>query len=388
MNAVGIICEYNPFHNGHLYHLKKVKEIFPNDVIVLIMSGMFTQRGEPSLISKWDKTEIALQHGIDLVIELPFPFATQNADVFAKGAISLLKELKVTSLVFGSESNDVNQLIKLASIQLENPDYDYLVKEYLMEGKNYPTATSLALKSITNQEVNLPNDILGLSYVKEILRQNASIKPITIQRTNDYHCLILENNITSASSIRRALREKKEIHPYIPENTIGYYQNKLHFQEDYFSFLKYKIYSSWNELDKYQGVDEGIESRIKKAILTARSYQEFVFAIKTKRYTFQRIQRMLTHILCDFTKEEAKKMNSISYIRVLGFNNKGQDYLHQIKKKVTLPILTNISKNTDSILKKEQQATAIYYLMDSKTEQTNLISQEYQRPPIRFLKKE
>ena len=187
MKTVGIICEYNPFHNGHIYHLEKVKELFPNSLIILVMSGNFTQRGIPSIINKWDKTQIALNYGIDLVIELPFVFATQSADVFAKGAISILKELKTEYVVFGSESNNVDNLIELANVSLYNKDYQSKIKEYLNNGDNYPTALSKAFKDFNFETVNTPNDLLGLSYVKSIIKNNYNIEPITIKRTNDFH---------------------------------------------------------------------------------------------------------------------------------------------------------------------------------------------------------
>ena len=167
MKSVGIICEYNPFHNGHLYHLQKVKEMFPNLPIVLILAGNFTQRGIPSILDKWDKTEIALHYGIDLVIELPFSFATQSADIFAYGAIRLLSLLQVDYLVFGSESNNIEQLTKLLPI-VNSAKYQELVRIYQKQGNNYPTSLNLALKELAGFSLTTPNDLLGFSYIKEI----------------------------------------------------------------------------------------------------------------------------------------------------------------------------------------------------------------------------
>ena len=148
MKKIGIICEYNPFHNGHLYHLEKIKEMYPDSLIVLVMSSSFTQRGEISILNKWEKTEIALNYKVDLVIELPFVFASQSADIFSYGAIKILKELNVDTIIFGSESNDPKKLTSIAKIQLENKEYDKLVKDYLDKGENYPTAMSHALNDI------------------------------------------------------------------------------------------------------------------------------------------------------------------------------------------------------------------------------------------------
>ena len=238
---IGIICEYNPFHNGHLYHLKKIKELFPNSDIVMVMSGNFTQRGDVSVINKWDKTDIALHFGIDLVVELPFVFATQSADVFAKASIEILNKLDVDYLVFGSESNDIEKLKKLAEIQTNNKKYDMLVKEYLSDGVNYPTALSNALTDLTGTKINTPNDILGITYIREILKLKSKIKPITIKRNNDYNCKELNDFYSSATSIRFALENNDDITDQVPEYTTRFLDKNLLFINNYFNLLKYNI---------------------------------------------------------------------------------------------------------------------------------------------------
>ena len=360
MKSVGIICEYNPFHNGHLYHINKIKDMFPEYNIILVLSSSFTERGEISILNKFDKTKIALEYGVDLVVELPFPFATQSADIFAKGAISILNHLKCEYLVFGSESNNVDDLIMLANTQLDK-NYDKLVKEYLDSGINYPTAMSKALKKLTNIEIKNPNDLLGLSYVKEIIKNNYTIKPITIQRTNKYHDLKIKGNIISASAIRNLISNKKNIKKYVPTLTYKLI-NKNNFSENLFNFLKYKIIST-KDLSIYQTVDEGIENRINKYITTSNSLDELIKNIKTKRYTYNKISRMFIHILCNFTKEEANKFNNISYIRVLGFNNKGKLYLSKVKKEIDIPIITNPKSYDDKMLYLEHRITNIYNLI-------------------------
>ena len=169
METIGIIAEYNPFHNGHLYHLNTIKEKYPDATIVLIMNGNFTERGDVSLINKWKKTKIALDLGIDLVVELPYPFATQSADFFSYGAITLLEKLKVDKLVFGSESNNIEDLKLIAKTQIENDEFEKLVKIYSKMGKNYPTALSCALEDLTGKKIETPNDLLGICYIKTIL---------------------------------------------------------------------------------------------------------------------------------------------------------------------------------------------------------------------------
>ena len=220
MESVGIIAEYNPFHNGHLYHLTKIKKKYPNAVIVLVMSGNFTQRGDVSIIDKWKKTQIALKAGIDLVIELPFPFATQSADYFSYGSITLLEKLKVDKVIFGSESDNIKDLEIIADTQINNPDFDKLVKIYSKFGKNYPTALSLAVKDLTNQEITAPNDLLGISYVKVLKQNNYKIIPETIKRTNSYHEEELNESISSATAIRKALNNNEDIKTQVPEITL------------------------------------------------------------------------------------------------------------------------------------------------------------------------
>lgn len=381
MKSIGIICEYNPFHNGHLYHIEKVKELYPDYRIILVMSGNFTQRGLVSVLNKWDKTEIALEYGVDLVIELPFVFATQSADIFAKGSISLLSALKVEKLVFGSETDDINKLITLAHIQLEHPKYDAYVRQYLNEGLNYPTAMSKALTSITGNTVTTPNDLLGLSYIKEIIKQKSNIEPITIERTNNFHSLNLENNIVSASAIREALKNNVDVTNYIPKKTKQYLNNDIT-TDKYFSFLKYKIISDNKKLDDYQTVDEGLVNRIQNIIHNTDTLEQFIQEVKTKRYTYNKLLRMAIHILCSFTKEEASNNQNISYIRILGMNNYGREYLNKIKKEISIPVITACNKIKDEMLEIELRSTYIYTMALDKNIRKEIIKKEFSKKPI------
>lgn len=378
MDAVGIVAEYNPFHNGHLYHLNKVKEMFPDSATIIILGGNFMQRGEPSIINKWDKTKIALEYGVDLVVELPFCFATQSGDIFARGGIQLLEHLKVKHLVFGSESDDIKSLTKLAKEYLKNENNN-IIKDCLDKGYNYPSALSKGL----NNKIKSPNDILGLCYIKEIMKGNYNIIPITIKRTSNYHNLELTNNIVSASSIRNALKNNEDVKNYVPDITYKYLHNTLHFKEDYFNLLKYKILANINYLDKFQTVNEGIENRIKKVIVGSTSLEDLINKIKSKRYTHNRIMRMLTHILTDFTKEEAQTKKNIEYIRILGFSDKGKDYLNKIKKDINIPIISKYSKIDDKLLSLELRTTSIYASILNEEDKIKLIEAEYKNKPIK-----
>ena len=371
MASVGIIAEYNPFHNGHLYHLKKIKELYKDDTIVLVLSGNFTQRGEPSIIDKWKKTEIAKKAGIDLIIELPFVFATQSADFFSYGAITILEKLKVEKLVFGSESDNIEDLTTIAKTQLENEDFDKLVKIYSKFGENYPTAISKAIEDLTEKKVNAPNDLLGVSYIKTILKNNYKIKPVVIKRTNDYNSTDIEE-ISSATAIRKALKDNIDIEKAIPAYVTPYLQN-LHYIDDYFQLLKYKIITEDN-LSKYQTVDEGIEGKLKKEILNSTNYDDLINRVKSKRYTYNKISRMLLHILIGLTKEDAKSMKEIEYIRILGFSNKGQAYLNSIKKDIDIEVLSKFKRNSSKMLELELKTTTIYSLTENNN---TLIEEEY-----------
>ena len=261
MEIIGIIAEYNPFHNGHIYHIDKIKKMYPNSIIILILSGYFSERGEISILTKRQKTIIALENNIDLVIELPFEFATQSADIFAKGSLSLLNHLKVNKLVFGSESNEIIELINLAKTQINNQEYDKLVKKYLQEGLNYPTALSNSLKDLTGTTTNTPNDLLAISYIKEIIKNNYQITPITIKRTTNYHETNSTEKITSASNIRNLIKENKDYSNTVPQITHDFITlNSINY-EKYFQLLKYKIITD-NDLSRYQTVDEGLENRL------------------------------------------------------------------------------------------------------------------------------
>lgn len=380
MKKVGIIAEYNPFHNGHIYHLQKVKEMFPDAAIILVLSSHFTQRGIPSILSKWDKTWISLQYGVDLVIELPFAFATQSADFFAQGAIEILKAASVNTLVFGSESDNIQNLWKLADIELHDKQFNNMVQNFLKSGMNYPTALNASLKEICGEEITTPNDLLGLSYIKEIMRQKAPIQVLAIQRTNSYHERELSEEISSATSIRNAFLQKRNIEKAVPPETIQLLEKQSFLLEDYFPFLKYQIYASSNLAD-FLDVDEGIENRIVKEIDGATSFEDLILKTKTKRYTYNKMNRMYIHILCGFTKKEREIYNHVSYLRILGFSKVGQEVLKELRDSCPLPIYTQFQNIPEMQL--EKRITSIYASILTEEEKIKLIQMEYQNKPIR-----
>ncbi len=378
MEKVGIICEYNPFHNGHIYHLKKIKEMFPNCFITLILSSSFTERGELSFLTKWDKTKIALKYGVDLVIELPFIFATQSADVFSGSAISILEKLDMDYLIFGSETNDVEIFKNLVSTMLYNKEYDKLVKKFLDLGNSYPSSVSKALYDLTNTKLIYSNDILAISYIKTIMLNNYKIKPLTIKRTNNYLSTSLTLDISSATSIRKAYLDNQDIRNQVPPITFKLLDINKNYMDNYFYLLKYKLINEINELDKFLDVSEGIDKRIKKYIYKVNSYQELIDSIKSKRYTYTRLNRMFLHILLNLKKDNVPK--DVSYIRVLGFTKRGMSYLKQIKNNLDLKIVTHYKDTTDEVLKFELKATILYFHILNKD---YLIEEELKSIPIK-----
>lgn len=344
MKAVGIICEYNPFHNGHAYHIEKVRSLYKDAVIVLVLGGYFLERGDVSLISKWNKTRIALEYGVDLVLELPILYGVNAGDYFAYNAVLALNKAGVSKIIFGSERDDVSFLRDVALKQSESC-FDDEVKRYLDKGCNYPSSLSKALGVVLSS-----NDLLGVSYIKAIDKINPSIEPVTIKRTNDFNDLESDDDIVSASNIREKIKNGLDVKKYIPNYDSSFINN---IDEDkMFYLLKYKILTDSN-LDSYLGVDEGLENKLKKVILEVNSYQELLDRIKSKRYTVSRLKRMLIHILIGIKKEDIDVPFEV--VRILGFNSAGKSYLKELKSK---DLSYKINSRYEEI---ERVASIIYY---------------------------
>ena len=375
MNVIGIVCEYNPFHNGHLYQINKIKEKYKNSIIIACMSSSFTQRGSISILNKYDKTNIALSHGIDIVIELPYVYSTQSSDIFAHYAVTLLHQLKIDTLCFGTESKNLDDIKKNAEIQINNIKFDKKVKEYMDEGVNYPTALNNALNDLGGKSITNPNDLLALSYLKDIISNNYKIEAFNIKRTNDYHDIESNDEIVSASNIRYKLMNNINIKKLVPSDVYKLLKNKT-FNDKFFEYLKYKIISEDN-LDKYLDVDEGLSTRIKDKINESKTLEELIQNIKTKRYTYNKIFRMLNHILCSFTKEEKEKTRKLEYIRILGFTDKGQKYLNSIKKDMQIPTLNKYDTKYKT-LEIEKRVSEIYSMIYE-----DIMDKEIKNKPIK-----
>ncbi|HDR5268325.1 nucleotidyltransferase [Bacillus thuringiensis] len=400
-----MVVEYNPFHNGHLYHVQQTKKLTQSDIIIAVMSGPFLQRGEPALISKWYRTKMALANGVDLVVELPYVFATQKAETFANGAISILNALRVSEICFGSEDGQIKNFYNTISVQKnEEETFNCLVKQFMDAGNSYAKATSDAFSHILTSENNIdmsqPNNILGFQYMKAFLSQNSSIQAQTIQRfASHYHDETFNDQyIASATSIRKQLFSEEgsftTIEPFLPQATTSllanYKQNYgiLHNWEQYFSFFKYKLMTmSPGDLRHIYEIEEGLEHRILSKIQNSSSFYSFMEALKTKRYTWTRLQRACTHILTNTTKEEIRSANieqHAPYIRLLGMSQKGQTYLSKNKKKIELPILTHTKTFDHAALDIEKKANSVYFSIMHEPLRTQLLKQDITHHPIRY----
>lgn len=298
---IGIIAEYNPFHNGHIYQINEIKKRWPQSQIIVILSGKYVQRGELAIAPFEVRKNIALQNNVDEVYELPFEFATQAAHIFAQGAIQELNKHNIDYLVFGSETNDIDNFYLVAKTIKDNNDLYYQkIKKAMKTGISFPKANQIVLEELIGKSFTLPNDILGLEYVKAIVNNNYSIKAFCIKRTNDFHSMIPSNNIASATYIRKLIfdnnLEYKQFTPMIfdkvPDRIENYYSN----------FQDIVKNTPNEELKKIKLISEGMENLFKKHI-DAPSYDEFVNRVNSKRYTSSRIKRAMLYVLLNIKQE-------------------------------------------------------------------------------------
>jgi len=351
MKITGVIVEYNPFHNGHLYHIKRTRELTNCEVLVAVMSGNWVQRGEPAVIDKWERAKFACENGIDLVVELPYIYATQSATQFAYGAIETLKLLDIDSIVFGSEINNLEELKEISELSFDVNRF----KENLDSGFSYPKSYGASASGYG------PNDILAIAYLKEL--QQTNIQPFSIQRTNNYHGLELQK-ISSASAIRNALHNGQTV---IEATSMAL--SKPFFWPDYYPYLQTLLLThSRNDIERILLVNEGIENHLIKQAKVCSSYEEFIKKCVVKRYTKSRIQRTLVHILTQTTKQQKDQLPKLDHFRVLAFNEVGQKYLNKLRKKniVVANKFTQLPKIYQEMEYKATVAYAIPYTMEEK----------------------
>ena len=384
MKACGIVVEYNPLHNGHLLHLNESKRLTNCDVVIGVMSPNFVQRGEPAIVNKEERVKEALKAGVNIIVELPTLYAVENANIFAKYSLEILNELKVSSICFGSETGDTKAFMdKYSKSSLFTPHLDFLVSDLMDEGYAYPKAMAMALKQMDEIRLETPNDILGMAYYTEIKNNNYPMDIFTIKRENNYNDDSLNYKNISAKAIRTALKCKQDISAFTPMEM----NDELFYLDDYFGLLKYKILTmSCDELSQIHLVEEGIENLFKKKIVESHSMDEFINKCVSKRYTFARIKRTLIHILLNTKKDFAKEYlnQKISYIRLLGIDEKGSEYLKEKRKEIEVPLLSKFRGNSFKLLQYEKQATYTYASIKSEKIRSELYEKEHYIFPIRI----
>ena len=366
-NVVGIIAEYNPFHNGHAYHLEKSKQLAKADYVIAVVSGNFVQRGNVSLIDKWAKANMALTNGADLVIELPTIYSISSAENFAYGAVKILDSLNIVDYIsFGTELDDISTLEKFAEVLYKQPTkFVNLLNHELSKGLSFPKARENALMMYLNDirkysnVLSSPNNILGIEYLKSLKKLKSNIKPIAIKRKNaGYNDLEITNNFASATAIRKKIIDNTPagLSKLMPPNSYRVLYNSIqkgHYVKDIKAFEKEIIYilrkMTLKEIANLPDVSEGLEHSIKNAANSCNTIEEFMNIIKTKRYTNTRIQRILLYALLGITKDDMKaSFKAQPYIRVLGMNKKGKDLISVISRSnPNLNIITSVKKYID-----------------------------------------
>ena len=362
-NVIGLIVEYNPFHNGHLHHIQEIDRFFEDNIKIAVMSGDYVQRGEPSLINKFEKTKIALSQGVDIVIELPAFYSTQSAEIFAKGSINLLNKLSCSHIVFGSESNDLEKLKRIATISMTK-EFELSLREFLAEGLSYPTAFS---KALFDEKLG-SNDILALEYLKAIKAINPKIEAYCIKREKTGYYDDEKDNFASATHIRKILldyNKKKEDKLNKIKNLVPEFSYKILEENfgvfsclsDFYDLIKYNIIKNYSELKNIQDLEVGLENRLYKYSLENLSFEDFFDEVLTKRITISRLQRILLHSLFGLTKTITEKIkNKVPFVKILGFSERGQEYLNYLKKAENYnerKILTS-NRNLKEILNEEE----------------------------------
>jgi predicted nucleotidyltransferase len=391
MKVTGIIAEYNPFHNGHLYQLQKAKSDAGADYLVIVMSGDFVQRGTPAIIDKYTRAQMALKSGADLVLEMPVLWATASAEYFAAAGISILDKLGVTDTVsFGVESAQPELLTQIASVLIQEPEsYRIQLNRALKQGNSFPVARKNALLdsgvlsgisadiTLISQILDTPNNILGIEYLKSLQQRSSAIQPLPILRQGGgYHDSTIQP-LASASAIRRSLQNDaalQEIKTAMPNSALALldtYADKLPFlYENHFSsILKYKLLTeSQNGYDTYADCSLDLSNRITNILNKYISYSEFCDLLKSKEVTHTRISRLLLHILLGIQKEDYLRGRSIDYtpyLRVLGFRKDAAPLLSEIKKHSSVPMITKVADAKD-ILCPDASSDSFAWLMFEK----------------------
>lgn len=410
MRAVGLVTEYNPFHNGHLHHLRQSLRMTGADASVAVMSGHFLQRGEPALVDKWVRTEMALAAGVDLVFELPFAFACNSAPHFAMGAVQSLNALGVVdSLCFGSEAGDLTQLDKVASVLAERQDeLARLTAARLRDGVSYPVARSSVVAGFLPETppdiLASPNNILGIEYLKALRSSGSRLVPYTIKRLGaGYHDTDVTSQVASATGIRQMIAADKGVDFWLPEacrktlNEALQAGRHLDAGRLFIALQSHLLQESEVLRDVYL-VDDGIDRRISLAALQAGSFADLVAEVKSRQWTQTRIQRILMYLLLQVKATEMQAFLQVGplYLRLLGSSERGRKILARARRRKSLPIIADPARATNTLrkfyrhrstfqqlaeemLRLDLRATRIYALLQQQPS-GDYLNQDYYQP--------
>jgi len=362
MTITGIIAEFNPFHNGHKYLLEQAKGLK-----IVAMSGNFMQRGEPAIVDKWTRAQMALENGADLVVELPFLVSVQAADFFGQGAVDILARLGIDTLAFGTE--EILDYQQIANLYTERGQEMELFMENLPDSLSYPQKTQAMWKEFADLDFSgdTPNHVLALAYAKAVAGRDIKLHPIKRQGAG-YHSVAKDVDFASATALRQHQTDSDFLERFMPSVALFANASKVSW-EDYYPLLRYQILSNPDLTTIYQ-VNQEMAVRIKDAIKTAQSMEELVEAVATKRYTKARVRRLLTYILV-----QARESDLPEAIHILGFTEKGRQHLKTLKEQINL--VSRIGKEPWDAM--TQKADQIYQLGHP-----SIAEQNFGRVPIRI----
>lgn len=396
MKIVGLIAEYNPFHNGHQYHIEQAKQLTNADAVIVVMSGDFVQRGVPAIMPKHLRAEAALKAGASLVIELPVCYATGSAEQFATGAISIFQKLGcVDAICFGSESGELALLKEIAHIlSEESEDFKSILQQHLKTGISFPLARQKTLEQLYPQKqfdklLEQPNNILGIEYLKALRRFHSSIQPVTLQRQqSNYHDTDLKECFSSASALRATLASKplSAIKRQMPDSAFELLEANERkrypiYTNDFSLLLKYRLLNETkSSLTQFADVSEELANRIHKYKNEYLSFEQFCELLKTKEITYSRISRALLHILLNIKKTDCAE---IAYARVLGFRKDSANVMSEIKIASSIPLITKLTAFANPMLELDIYASHIYESVITDKYKT-LFLNEYEHPVVRI----
>ncbi len=349
MTVCGIICEYNPFHKGHKYHIEKAREITNADAVVAVMSGNFVQRGDVAVFDKKLRAKAAVKCGADLVLELPVAAALCSAERFAGVSVEILNALSLVDfLAFGTESENFDLMRDVAALLCsEPPQFKEALKKHSKSGISFAAARAKSANELIEGAYDIlssPNNILAIEYLKALIKTKSRISPFFVKRIGSgYNSTATTTDFISATAARELLFDEKSLFGFVPDEVLPLYKNaKIHKTENMSgAIIANLLKMSADEISKIPDVSEGLENKIKKEALNAKSFGNLCDSIKSKRYAHSRIRRILLHSYLGITRED---MKAPQYIRILDFNERGREVLNKAKQEARLPLVKNFNQ--------------------------------------------